>query len=94
MGQKYIAIDPVSTGRNIKKTMLDKGLKVLDLQHALYIANPQAIYKWFRGETLPSIDSLYALSRVLNVTMDELIVPFSTSCSTNNKKQLEVQIHD
>ena len=82
MAQKYIAIDPIATGFAIKKTMLDKGLKVSDLQHALFIANPQAIYKWFRGETLPSIDSLYALSRVLNVTMDELIVPVSTSCST------------
>ena len=93
MGQKYIAIDPASTGQNIKKTMSDKGLKVLDLQHALYIANPQAIYKWFRGETLPSIDSLYALSRVLNVTMDELIVPFVTS-STSSEIRSEVQIHD
>ena len=90
MAHKYIAIDPIATGFTIKKTMLAKDLKVSDLQHALFIANPQAIYKWFRGETLPSIDSLYALSRVLNVTMDELIVPVSTSCSTYFEDQPEV----
>lgn len=83
MGQKYIAIDPIATGHNIKSIMSGHGLKVIDLQHALYIANPQAIYKWFRGETLPSIDSLYALSRVLNVTIDELIVPVNTSIPAN-----------
>lgn len=69
--------------------MLNTGLKVIDLQHALYIANPQAIYKWFRGETLPSIDSLYALSRVLKVTIDELIVPVNTSSSTNFEAEQE-----
>ena len=31
MGQKYIAIDPIATGHTIKKTMLNKGLKVSDL---------------------------------------------------------------
>lgn len=89
MGQKYIAIDPIATGKNIKNTMLNNELKVIDLQHALYIANPQAIYKWFRGETLPSIDSLYALSRVLKVTIDELIVPVNTSSSTNFEAEQE-----
>ena len=36
MAQKYIAIDPIATGFAIKKTMLDKGLKVSDLPHTSY----------------------------------------------------------
>ena len=34
-----------------------------------------AIISWSRLRTLPSIDNLYMLSRILEVPMDELLVP-------------------
>ena len=30
-------------------------------------------YRWFQGKTLPSVDHLYALSRLLGVHMEELL---------------------
>ena len=33
-----------------------------------------SIYKWERGETLPSIDHLYALAWLFRVSLDELVV--------------------
>lgn len=33
-----------------------------------------AIYKWQRGESLPSVDHLFALSRLLQVSMQEILV--------------------
>ena len=36
---------------------------------------PQPIYRWLQGRTLPSIDNLYMLSRLLRLTVDDLIVP-------------------
>ena len=38
---------------------------------------PQAIYKWERGETLPSVDNLYALSSLLGEPMKNILVPTS-----------------
>ena len=38
---------------------------------------PQAIYKWQRGQSLPSVDNLYALSALLQVPMNEIIIPTS-----------------
>lgn len=38
---------------------------------------PQPIYRWFKGIVLPSVDHLYALSRLLQVHMEELLVPES-----------------
>lgn len=37
-------------------------------------STPNAVYKWIHGETLPTIDNLLILSRLLNVTMDRIIV--------------------
>ena len=30
-----------------------------------------AAYRWLRGSNMPSVDNLYALSRYLNVQMDD-----------------------
>ena len=35
---------------------------------------PQAIYKWQWGQCLPSIDNLFALSKLFNTSIDEILV--------------------
>ena len=37
-------------------------------------ASKQAVYRWLNGSNMPSVDNLYALSRYLNVQMDDVIV--------------------
>ena len=34
----------------------------------------QAIYKWFRGTAMPTIDNLVILAAMLDVTLDEIVV--------------------
>ena len=34
----------------------------------------QAVYKWFNGKSLPSIDTLVVLSKALNMDINELLV--------------------
>ncbi len=63
-----------ATGQNIKKMRQAAGISVRDLQTLLGFANPQAIYKWQNGESLPSIDNLVILAAVLDVTIDEILV--------------------
>ena len=67
-------IDMVRTGQNIKRLRKLAGVSVKDLQDVFGFATPQAIYKWQRGDSLPSVENLYALSRILHCTMDEIIV--------------------
>ena len=38
-------------------------------------AESRAIYKWHNGETLPSVDNLYALGALLNVPMEQILIP-------------------
>lgn len=35
--------------------------------------NPQAVYKWLRGESLPSIDNLLILGKILNTKLENIL---------------------
>ena len=74
MGYKYPSIDLVKTGNNITRLMKEKNIKVSDLQEAFGFEYPQAIYKWKRGECLPTIDNLIVLSSIFGVPIDKIIV--------------------
>ena len=71
---KVPVIDLAATGRNIKNLRVSAGISVRDLQNILGFTNPQAIYKWQNGDSLPSIDNLVILAAVLGVTVDEILV--------------------
>ena len=51
---QFPVIDPVATGANICRLRKDRGLTVRDLQRYFGFEEPQAIYKWQRGQSLPS----------------------------------------
>ena len=70
----FPVIDPKATGRNILHMRVELGLTVSDLQEFFGFDAPQAIYRWQRGETLPSIDHLYALSAILDASIEQILV--------------------
>ena len=67
-------IDLRATGQNIKSMRESAGISVRELQMMLGFTNPQAIYKWQCGDSLPSIDNLVILAAVLGVTVDDILV--------------------
>lgn len=66
-------VDMKLTGQNIVMLRMKRGFSVSDLQRELGFTSPQSIYKWQRGETLPTIENLAALACILAVPMDEII---------------------
>ena len=70
----YPIIDAAATGRKIVDLRLQRGLSVRDLQTALGFATPQAIYKWQKGQSLPTLDNLVILSDILHVPIDHILV--------------------
>lgn len=74
MEARYISIKQTESGKRIQTLMREKGLSVREIQEIMGFENPQAVYKWTSGKSLPSIDNLLNLSRVLGVHMDELLV--------------------
>ena len=67
-------IDKTKSGQRIKEVMRGSNISVKDLQKELGLLWPQGIYQWFRGESLPSVDSLYTLCRMTGVHMEDLLV--------------------
>ena len=70
----YPIIDMHATGTHIKELMVARDISVQDVQEAMGLASPQAVYRWLRGSNLPSVDNLYALSRFFEVSMEDVIV--------------------
>ena len=68
------SIDLRATGRAIKDKREAAGLTVQDVQNYFGFEYPQAVYKWQQGKSLPSVDNLLALSRLLRVPMEDLLV--------------------
>lgn len=71
---QFPVIDLPATGENIRRLRQTKGLSVRELQQFFGFEEPQAIYKWQRGKSLPTVDNLYALSVLLDVPMNDILV--------------------
>ena len=67
-------IDMINTGANITKLRKKRGLSIKDVQTVLGFNTPQAIFKWQRGDSLPSLDTLVILAELFNVRIDEIVV--------------------
>lgn len=74
----FVQINLKATGENIKRLRIEKGFSVKDLQDFFGFSEPQAIYKWQWGKTLPSIDNFFALSRLLDTPIDSILVAEDT----------------
>ncbi|MGZ7279965.1 helix-turn-helix transcriptional regulator, partial [Streptococcus pyogenes] len=51
-----------------------KGYSVPFLKEYFGFATTNAVYKWLRGETLPSLDNMFALSVLFGIPMNDIIV--------------------
>jgi transcriptional regulator with XRE-family HTH domain len=70
----YPQIDLKKTGEWLRTLCKYRGYTVKDIQEYLHISSNQAIYEWFNGHTLPSVNNLLALSMLLKVPMNQLLV--------------------
>jgi transcriptional regulator with XRE-family HTH domain len=67
-----IRVDMKATGRKIKELRIQKELKVEEFAEIMH-SSQNTIFKWQRGECLPTIDNLLILSRLFGIPMDEII---------------------
>ena len=74
MEPMYLSIQPEETGERIRKLLLEQGYTIREIQGAFGFENPQAIYKWLSGKSLPSIDNFIILSRLLHTTIEDILV--------------------
>ena len=69
----YPVIDKKKMGDTLKSYMQEQGLTARDVQEYLGLACVQTVYRWTAGISIPTVDSLYALSRLMHVPIEALI---------------------
>ena len=89
MRPSFPVIDPEATGRNILRLRQERGLTVRDLQTFFGFEEPQAIYKWQRGQSLPTVDNLYALGALLGVPLEDILVAARSQRIMNSEQQTQ-----
>ena len=62
------------TGIHLKKVIEQYGYTVKEIKELLGLSTTNAIYKWLKGENLPTVDNLVILADTFNVTVDELLI--------------------
>lgn len=67
-------INMEETGSNIVRLRENAGMSVRELQDIFGFATPQAIYKWQRGVSMPTIDNLVVLSITFQVPIERILV--------------------
>ena len=82
--ERAVWIDIRGTGKNITRMMYEKGISAKQVQAQLHFNTPQAVYKWMRGDSLPSVDNLVILADILECTVDEIL------CVRRSEKKIEL----
>lgn len=88
-GKAFPVIDLVATGENIRCLRLERGMTVRDLQNYFGFEEPRAIYKWQKGESLPTVDNLYALGTLFEVPMEQILIPVHVGLHRIGEQQAE-----
>ena len=70
---KIVELDKVATGVRIKTLMEERHISIRDVSNTLNVSF-QAVYRWQKGETLPTISNMYILEQLLCTDVDDMLV--------------------
>ncbi|MBO4680109.1 MAG: helix-turn-helix transcriptional regulator [Lachnospiraceae bacterium] len=70
----YPVLDTRAIGARIKQLRKARNLTVEDIARFMGFESEQAVYKWQRGDSLPTVDNLYALSRLFDTSVDDILI--------------------
>lgn len=71
---KYPQINLKMTGWLLRRISKQKKFTVYNIQEALGLASNQAVYDWFNGKSLPTLNNFFALSKLFEIPMEWMIV--------------------
>ncbi len=71
---QFPVIDLRRTGEHLRDMLRERNLSPKEVQQILRIGSTQTIYDWYKGRTLPSLDNMVAIGRLLGCSVEELLV--------------------
>lgn len=73
MAKEFPILDAAATGARIKMIRKARKLTVAEVARYMGFGSDQAVYKWQRGESLPTLDNIYALSALFETSVDYIL---------------------
>lgn len=73
MMMEYPVLDTREVAANLKRMRKERSITVMQVAEFMGFTSPQAVYKWERGDCMPTLDNIFALSRLFDTTIDILI---------------------
>lgn len=70
---EMVTIDMSGTGKKIKAQMVCADLTARDIADACDLANPNAVWRWQKGQIMPTIDNLVIMADACGCKVDDLI---------------------
>ncbi len=70
----YPVVDMKKTGKRIRELMKANNIRTRDIVEYMGFESEQSVYKWLRGDSLPKVDNLFALSRLFGTSMDNILM--------------------
>lgn len=73
MSRMNLYVDPKLTGENISELMTVNHIKMRNIMDACDFKTPQTIYKWLKGDCVPSIDNLVILAAMFKCRIEDFV---------------------
>ena len=70
----YPVLDMEATGKRIRELRKARNISIPELRDRMQLESVQAIYKWERGASSPSLDNLILLSKYFETTIEDILV--------------------
>lgn len=70
---RIVELDMVATGQRIRSLMDERNISIKEVSKRLNVSF-QAVYRWQKGEALPTLCNFFLLSRLLGLKIDDLLV--------------------
>ena len=67
-------IDKLETSKRIRNIIIESSLTVEEVAEMLGFGSPRIIYYWFNGTKIPNVESLYNLSKIFEIKMEDFLV--------------------
>lgn len=71
---EYFVIDMEKTGERLRGLSKEKNTSVREIKEYLGLESVQSVYDWFHARTLPTVDHLFALGRLWDINMENILV--------------------
>lgn len=71
---RTVNIDIKKSGAKIRAAAEERGFNPEQIKSELHLGSIRAVYLWYEGKRMPTVDNLFSLSKLFHVPMDSLVV--------------------